>query len=135
MPNIVTTQIDVGSIVLQADDATSFEDATVTFAGADNFKAGTILARSTASGKYILYAVGGATDGNGTPRAILMTELTASGAGDLPGRVLLVGRVRKSKLIVDAAGDDSTITPAVKDLLRQTGIIAVESKQLAKADN
>lgn len=132
MATLDITNIDLGGVILEDP---SFDDETVTFAGADTFAAGTILARDTVSGKLVLYAVGGSTNGNGVPCAVLTYQLVRAGAGDLPARVLVGGKVKRQRLVVDAAGNDSTITQAVKDLLRARGIIAVETKQLSKLDN
>lgn len=132
MATIDITAVDQGGVILE--DAV-FQDDVITFAGADTFAAGTILARSTATDKLVLYVVGGATAGNGIPCAVLTYPITLTGAGDSQARVLISGKVRKQKLVVDAAGNDSTISVVVKDLLRARGIVPVESKQLAKADN
>lgn len=132
MANIDITNVDLGSVVIK--DAV-YQDDTITFAGADTFAAGTILARDTGTNKLVLYVVGGSTAGNGIPCAVLTYPITLGAGGDSPARVLIAGEVKKQRLVVDAAGNDSTITVVVKDLLRARGIIPVETKQLSKVDN
>ena len=112
-----------------------FEDDLVTFAGAATLKAGTILARDSVSRKLVPYVKGGATNENGIPKAVLRDELTAAGAGDLPCRPIIGGRIRKGDLVIDADGDDSNVDAAVVDQLRDFSVIALGTTQLAELDN
>lgn len=132
MSNITITANDSGGVIIKNVES---QDDTVTFAGADTFAAGTILARDSVSGKLVLFVKGGATNENGIPKAVLTYDLVATGAGDLPARVLIKGDVYKSRLIIDADGDDSNIDAAVKDQLRDYGIVALEATELNDADN
>ncbi len=132
MPNIETTNIDTGSPVTEGK---VWEDGLLTFAGADSFPAGTILARNTSTLKFIPYVKGGSSNGNGVPRAIMQYSVSKDGAGDLPVRVLTVGVVNPARLIIDADGDDSNIDGVVRDLLRQTGLACESVEQLARVDN
>ncbi len=132
MANITITNQDVGSVILQ--DA-QFEDATITFAGADTFAPGTILARDSVSLKHVLFAKGGVTNENGIPKAVLTHEVVATGAGDETGRVAIKGLFRKERLIIDADGDDSNIDGAVKDQLRSYGLTPVSVTELNELDN
>lgn len=134
MPNIEKTDIVVRSIAFGGGDET-FDDDVVTFAGADTLAAGTILARDSVSLKYVIFVAGGSTNENGIPKAVLMHELVATGAGDRPARVMVEGKVRKAALVIDADGDDSNITKAVRDQLRDYGIKVVEPSQLDQLDN
>ena len=126
------TNIDSGSVLIEGGQ---FKDDLITFAGEDTFVAGTILARSTASGKLILFVKGGVTDGNGVPVAVLTYDVTATGAGDVAGRALIAGVVNKGRLVIDADGDDSNIDGAVIDDLRNVGIVPVTVSQLSQLDN
>lgn len=112
-----------------------FEDDLVTFAGAATLKAGTILARDSVSLKLVPYVKGGATNENGIPKAVLLDDLTAAGAGDLPCRPIINGRLRKGDLVIDADGDASNVDAAVIDQLRDFTIIALGTTQLAERDN
>lgn len=112
-----------------------FEDDLVTFAGAATLKAGTILARDSVSLKLVPYVKGGATNENGIPKAVLRDELTAAGAGDLPCRPIIGGRIRKGDLVIDADGDASNVDAAVVDQLRDFSVIALGTTQLAELDN
>lgn len=132
MPNPVITNNDVGHVELS--DGT-FRDDVLTAAGAATFKAGTILARDSATLKLVPFVVGGSTNENGIPKAVLTYEVVATGAGDIPVRPLVRGDVRQERLVVHATGDASTITTAHREVLRDYGILALPSKQLAGLDN
>lgn len=112
-----------------------FEDDTVAFTGAATLKAGTILARDSVSLKLVPYVQDGTTNENGIPKAVLRDELTAAGAGDLPCRPIIGGRIRKGDLVIDADGDASNVDAAVVDQLRDFSVIALGTTQLAELDN
>ena len=131
MPDPTITNVDTGSVVLRDIEN---QDDTVTFAGADTFVEGTILARLTATGKLVAFVKGGA-GGNEIPKAILTYDLTATGAGDLPARVATKGSFRKERLVIDADGDDSNIDDVVKDQLRDYGLVPVDVSELNILDN
>ena len=97
-----------------------FDDEVVTFTGATTYLAGTILARDTSTQKLIAYVKGGATNGNGIPKAVLLDDLTSTGAGDVPARPVLAA---------------SNIDGIVEDELRDFGIIPLSTTQLAELDN
>jgi hypothetical protein len=132
MANITVTNVDLGSVDLEGAIC---RDELVTFAGADTFAAGTILARSTASDKLVLFVKGGVTAGNGVPKAVLLYDVVATGASDVKARACVRGRVNKNRLIIDSDGDDSNIDGAVLDQLRDYGIVATDVEQLAVLDN
>ncbi len=132
MANSTITNLDLGSVILQNAE---FIDATITFAGADTFAAGTILARDDVSLKHVLFAKGGVTNDNGTPRAILTQEVIAAGAGDEQSRIAIKGSFRKERLIIDADGDDSNIDGAVIDQLSQAGLTPINVTELQSLDN
>lgn len=112
-----------------------FETNLITFTGAGTLKAGTILARDSSTLKLVPYVKGGATNENGIPKAVLRGELIATGAGDLSCPVIVEGQLRLSKLVINADGDSSNVDAAVKDQLRDYGMVVVETEQLAELDN
>lgn len=123
MANMTITNFETaGTLIL---DSESFRDEVLTFAGADTFKKGTILARSSVTGKLVPYAVGGA-NGSGTPVAVLTYDVTRGSAGDETIRAMVAGRVNKNRLIIDADGDGSNITNAILDALRGISIIPID---------
>lgn len=132
MANITTTSIDNGTVEF---DEADFLDETLTVAGALTVKAGTLLARDSVSLKLVPFVVGGSTNNNGIPVAVITYEVVATGAGDIPVRALVRGAVKKERLVVQAAGDGSTITKAHLEVLRDYGILAMSVKQLAGLDN
>lgn len=133
MANMTIEENDRGSLVLEGGKYKHGE--TLTFAGADTFAAGTILARDSVSKKLVLFAKGGSSNENGIPKAVLTYAVTAEGAGDVGVDVLVGGVVAKERLIIDADGDDSNIDAVVLDQLRAYGIEGRSVKQLAKYDN
>ena len=132
MANLNITDINTGNVILK--DA-KFDDGLLTLAGADTIAAGTILARDSVSGKYVLYVIGGSTNENGIPKAVLTYEATSTGAGDIAVRAMVSGYVKQELLIVDADGDASNITNAIRDQLRDYGIIPQSVNELNIDDN
>lgn len=132
MANIEITNVDLGSVVVQDG---VFRDGLLTLAGADEIAEGTILARDSTSGNFVLYVIGGVTNENGIPKAVLTYDFSSTGAGDFPVRPLVAGRVNTQRLIVDADGDGSNLTEAILDELRDYGIVAQDVQQLAELDN
>lgn len=132
MSNLDITNVDTGSFELSGGE---FRDELVTFAGADTFVAGTILARDTGTDKLVLFVKGGSTAGNGIPNSVLAHELVATGAGDESGRVMIKGTVNLGRLVIDSDGDASNIDGVVVDELGARGITAIEVEQLAELDN
>lgn len=132
MPNIITTNIDRGPLILEGR---SFAEELLTFAGAATAKAGTILARDSVTEKLVLFVKGGTTDGNGIPKAVLTYEVVATGPGDRLVRVLTQGKLAKKRMVIHADGDDSAIDGAVLDQLRSYGITAEVIQELNYYDN
>jgi hypothetical protein len=132
MANPTITNIDTGSVML---DEAHFEDGLITFAGADTFVAGTILALASNTEKWVIYVKGGNSNDNGTPRGVLTYDVTATGAGDVAGRVLVSGIVNKDRLVIDADGDASNVDASVTAALRDKNIVAVVVAQLGQVDN
>lgn len=129
--NKVTRNVDSGQIALGAP---TFRDELLTFGGADEFVAGTILARSTVSGNLVPYAIGGSNGAN-IPVAVLTYTVSRASAGDESVRALIEGRVNADRLVVDADGDGSNLTKAIFDELKASSIVAVPVTQLAQLDN
>lgn len=111
------------------------EDQLLTLAGADVIAAGTILARDSASQKYVLFVKGGSTNGNGIPKAVLLDPVTSTGAGDSAIRPLIDGKLRTDKLVIDADGDASNIDAVVRDQLRDYSLVCVDVGELNILDN
>jgi hypothetical protein len=132
MPNVTATNIDTAELVLKSEETA---DGLITFGGADVLAKGTILARDSVSHKFVIFVAGGSTNGNGIPKAVLLHEVTATGVGDRPCRVLLRGTILKRKTIIDADGNDTNITGAVIDQLRDYGINLSIATQLGAYDN
>jgi hypothetical protein len=130
MSNITETSVDIGSLLLETGEQ---EDGLLTFAGADTYVKGTILARDSSTGKFVLFVKGGVTNGNGVPKAVLLHDTTATGATDESVRVLVEGRVNVNRLVIDADGDASNIDGAVRDQLRDYKITPVDVKQIGGA--
>lgn len=125
------TNVDLGSVILQ--DA-KFRDELLTFGAAGTVKEGTILARDSGTGKLVPFAVGGAT-GADVPKAIVTYDVTASAAGDVAIRAGVAGGFRKERLVIDADGDDSNVTDAILDQLRDYGLVPVNVSELGILDN
>lgn len=128
MPSIeITNNSSVGVVIAFP----VYDDNTLTASGAVDWAAGTLLGRITASGKLTAYA-SGAADGSEVPVAVLPEAVSFAGAGDKPGRPLIAGQLRRSKLIAHGVG---AITDAEADALRSYGMIPLRTAQLAEADN
>jgi len=133
MANIVITNVDNGSVVLERGQTQ--HDATFTAAGAGTLLAGTILAVDSVSSKYVVFEKGGTTNENGIPKAVITYDVVAAGAGDLTVDVQVSGKFRLERMVIDADGDSSNIDQAVKDQLRDYGLIAVPVRDLSALDN
>lgn len=132
MPNITVENVDIGNVILQNAE---FRDDVLTFAGADTFVAGTILARDSVSGNLVPFVKGGATNENGIPKAILTYDVEAAGAGDVPVRVGVSGHYRKERLVIDADGDASNVDNVVIDQLRDYSLVPIDVDELNILDN
>ena len=130
--NMTVVNNDLGGSII--DDA-EFQDDIITFAGADTFAAGTILARDSVSELLVLYVKGGVANENGIPKVILTYDVTAVGAGNINARVAVSGKYRKEKLMIDVDGDDSNIDQPVKDQLRDYGLVPLNVDELNIQDN
>jgi len=131
MANIVTTTIDTSGVAVENEE---FLDGLLTLAGADVIVAGTLLARSSSTDKFILCNPGAAepSAAEDIPVAVLTytAEKKAAGAGDIPVRPLVRGKVNRAKLIIDADGDGDNVDDAVVQALENVGIHPVVVQQL-----
>lgn len=130
MGDPVITNVQKSSLVI--DDPTYVDELFT--GGADVLLANTILARSTATDKLVLFVKGGSTAGNGIPCCILPTATTI-GTPDQNVRVLQSGVVREDQLVIDADGDSSNVDGAVRDGLRDKSIIVKPVQELNILDN
>lgn len=130
--NMTVTNCDTGNVIL---GNTQFEDGLLTLAGATTVKAGTILARDTTTGKYVLFVKGGTTNGNGVPKAVMTYEVTVTGAGDKSIRPAIEGQFRKERLVIAADGNATNVDATVTDALRDYGLVAISVKELGAYDN
>lgn len=132
MADPTTTNNDLGSVILQ--DA-QFQDGLLTFGGAGTVLEGTILAVDSVSLKFVPFVKGGSTNENGIPKAVLTYAVTAAGAGDESIRAGIKGEYHKERLVIDADADDSNIDQAVRDQLRDYGLVPVNVQELNDLDN
>lgn len=130
--SMTTTNVDLGSVEYKG---MQFADGSLTFAAGGTMLAGTILARDNTTDAFVPFEVGGTTNDNGTPRAVLTYDVTADAAGDVAIRAGISGEVRLERLVVDADGDGSNVDAAVRDALRETSIVPVSVEQLGQYDN
>ena len=132
MANMTVENNDNGSVVMEG---VADHDELLTFAGADDFVEGTILARDSVSLKLVLFVKGGVANENGIPKAVLTYDVSNAGAGDVPVRALLKGKVNFNRLVIDADGDNSNVDAAVMDQLRDYGIETQNVQDLSILDN
>lgn len=103
--------------------------------GAADFDAGdTFSAAVVANGNYVPFATDGVAGAN-IPTAIITCDVVATGAGNEPIRPMIGGQYRSGDLVIDADGDNSNVTDAIIDQLRDFTIIGRPTTQLAFADN
>lgn len=132
MSNITITNNDLGSVIIHGE---TFDDDVFTAGAAKTYPAGTILARDSSTLKLVPFVKGGVTNENGVPKAVLGYDVVAEGAGDIPVRPMLEGKVDATRLIIDADGDASNVDAAVLDGLRAYSITAINVDELSLLDN
>ena len=126
MPNYNSENVDTGVAALSN---VRTRDDVLAFAGAGALKAGTILARVTASGKLTAFVKGGA-GGAEKPVAILDGEASATGVADVAVRVAVAGDFRKQRLIIAADNSAANIDATVLDALRVAGLVVLDVQEL-----
>ena len=129
---MTVTNNDTGNVILSN---TQFEDGLLTFGAAGTIKGGTILARDSVSGKYVPFVKGGITNGNGVPKAVMTYDVVATAAGDRPIRPAIEGQFRLERLVIAADGNATNVDAAVRDLLRDYGLVSISVKELGALDN
>lgn len=119
-----TTIVNAGGLTF------TVTDGATDFVIGDSFA----LTVATAGGKMVPFATDGA-GGAQIPKEILTYEVTATGAGDIPIRGGVSGEYRKERLVIDADGDDSNVTNAIIDQLRDYGLVPINVTELNILDN
>jgi hypothetical protein len=130
--NMAVTKNDLGSVVMRDP---IFKDEPLTFSSAGTVLGGTILARDSSTGKMIPYVKGGSTNDNGVPKAVLTYEVTATSAGDVHTRVAIGGVFNKSRIVINADGDNSNVDNTVLDAMRLYGLYAETVQDISVLDN
>lgn len=132
MANLTRTEINVQGVEWASGE---MEDDIYTATGATDLAEGTILARDSVSGNLVVFVVGGSTNENGIPKAVIPYDVAISGAGDFPIRPLISGQVRLEHLVIAADGDSSNVSKVVQDQLRDFGIVTFTVNDLSRLDN
>lgn len=125
-------------MVAGAGQDTTFKAGGMTFTltdGATDFAVGDFFTLTVAADGDLGYYAPDGLGGLQEPLAVLTYDVVATGAADIPVRVLRAGTVLKGRLILDADGDDSNITEAILDKLAAVGINAVDYAELSALDN
>jgi hypothetical protein len=136
MSGMTVNNIDRGSVIIE-DDTLNYIDDTLMVAATTTLVAGTILARDSVSLKLVPFVKGGVTNQNGIPKTVLIfdVENTGGAPADFPVRVPNSAKVNKTRLVIDADGDDSNIDAAVRDQLRVYGIDPIDAVERNIPDN
>jgi hypothetical protein len=104
--------------------------------GATDFATSDVITMTTTAqtgSPLVPYDVDG-TNGAQVPVAVLTYEQAATGGGSVSADALVAGEVNKTRLVIDADGDASNVDDAVLDLLKASGIVATDVKQLSALD-
>ena len=123
MANHTYENINLSKICLETPFT---EDRIFTATGAGTTKAGTIL--QLAGDKYVVGLAAGTFD------AVLQYDVVATGAGDLPIRPVLSGKVRADKVFLELT-PTTALTASQKAKLRANDILAVSVDELGKFNN
>lgn len=124
MTNSITTDNALDNLVYF--DA-KFADGALNFGQAGTEIQGTILARDSVSLKFVPFVLGGTTNENGIPKAILTYDVTATVAGDIGVRPLVSGKIRVDDLVISGGNQ---VTQQVKDTLSSLGMTTVSVQEL-----
>jgi len=116
-----TTDFEVAGLAF-----TVLEGTVADFAVAD-FATMTVAA----DGDVVIYAVDGA-GGAQVASLVLTYDITTTGVADVSARVMVSGRVRRERLVIDAGG---TVTDDIVDSLRDYSIVAEKVNELNILDN
>jgi len=132
MPDPIISNIDQNNVIVQH---AVFNDGLLTSVGATTHLEGTILARDTITGSFVPFVVGGVTNGDGIPTAILTYDVIATGAGDTTIHAAVSGQYQKERLVIAADGDGSNVDVTIEDQLRDFGLVTRNVDQLNILDN
>lgn len=97
-----------------------------------NYVTADSVAFTVVTGSRWVPFVGTGVNGEGNPSGVLTYEVVATGAGNIAARVMIAGRVKKERLLIDAGG---TVTAAILAALRTNGVVAIATEQLGAYDN
>lgn len=125
MANITITDVDYGSIMLGGEE---FEDGILAAAAGGVVPQGTVLEKSGTD-----WVFGSATPTAGAALGVLTYDVDIAAAGDIPIRVLITGRVDRTRLLLN--GSTNPVPQAVVDALRNFSIIALDVDHLGSYDN
>jgi len=126
---LVTGYIDslLNSGVVEAGGLTfTITDGAADFVAGDKFTLAV-----AADGDIVVYSATG-VGGAQKPIGVLTYEVVATGAQDVPFRMMQSGVVAKNRLVIDGGG---SITTSILDQLRKVGIVAKDFADLSVADN
>lgn len=107
---------------------------TITDAAADFIAGDSFTLTVAADGKLVVYATAG-SGGAQIPLALITYPLTTTGGGDNVIRAGVSGSYRSERLVIDADGDASNITDAIRDQLRNYGLVPIDVQELNIQDN
>ncbi len=136
MGNISVQNVDLGSIFLLSSEV-AFNADTLDVPANTTYQEGLILARTAATGRLVAFNAGG-SGGAEIPKTVLSYDVENATAGlvQTPVRVAVTAKVRKQRLRIGAAAtDDTGVTKAVQDQLRDYGIKPVNVTDLSVLDN
>lgn len=105
---------------------------TVTETPSTDWDTGDVITSTvSADGDVVIYDPDG-TGGAQTPVGVLPYEATVTGAEDVAGSMIIGGKVNKNRLVID---DTTTVTDVHVNLLKQTGIYALDQDDISTLDN
>jgi hypothetical protein len=103
--------------------------------GATDFIVGDFFTLTVVAADQVVPFEKDGAGGAQVPKYILTDALTSTGAGDVPCRLLVSGRVRKGDLVIDSDTDDSNVDQTVINQLRDFTMIPETVQQLGESDN
>lgn len=124
----ITLRVGAGLVTVITAGGMTF---TVTEGGTDFDLADFFTLTVAVDGDVVIFAEDG-VGGAQIPSMVLTYEVVATGAADIASRLMVSGRVRREKLVIDAGG---TVTDRIVDALRDFGIVAQPVDELNILDN
>ena len=128
--------INLATVFIEKNNI-KYGDETLAIPANTTIAAGTILARDSVSLNLVPYVVGGTTNENGIPKFVIGTEVqnTTASAANFAVRVPLAAQCRRDLLIIQADGDNSNLTKAIEDQLRDYNFFVIDGENLSVLDN